>query len=71
MTYIGHVKSGVVVFDGPKPPEGASVRVDEIPPDTKEPPTWGEVFKEHIGKAEGPADMAANHDHYAHGAPKR
>jgi hypothetical protein len=33
---------------------------------------WGEVLKDLIGAAEGlPKDMAENHDHYIHGAPKR
>jgi hypothetical protein len=80
MNYTGHVKKGVVVFDGPtRPAEGATVRVEEMTPSTvdisiapKPAPTWAEVFKGLIGAAEGlPADMAENHDHYIHGAPKR
>lgn len=28
MTYTGHMQDGVVVFDGPAPPDGAAVRVE-------------------------------------------
>lgn len=71
MTYIGRVKQGVVVFDGPtRPPEGAEVRIEEVTAESG--PTWGEVFKGVIGAAEGlPPDMAENHDHYIHGSPKK
>jgi hypothetical protein len=72
MTYRGRVKNGVIVLDEPVClPDGAEV---EVSPANEEPPgpTWGEVFKDLIGKAEGlPVDMARNHDHYLHGAPKR
>jgi hypothetical protein len=62
----------MVVFDPPaKLPEGVEVQVipvnGELPP-----PTWAEVFRGISGKAEGlPPDMARNHDHYLHGAPKQ
>jgi hypothetical protein len=37
----------------------------------EEGPTWGEVFGDLAGSLEGmPPDLAENHDHYAHGAPK-
>jgi hypothetical protein len=69
MSYTGRVERGVVVFDGPnRPPDGAVVRVEETatPPE----PSWGEVFRDLIGTAEGlPEDMAENHDHYIHGGP--
>ena len=72
MSYTGHVKEGVVVFDGPaRPAEGVTVRVEEMAA-SEQAPTWGEVFKGLIGAVEGlPEDMADNHDHYIHGAPKR
>ncbi len=72
MTYTGKVKDGVVVLDGPsRPPDGATVRVEEVSP-TPDQPSWAEVFKDLIGAAEGlPEDLAENHDHYIHGAPKR
>lgn len=73
MSFTGHVKQGVVVFDGPaRPPDGAVVRVEEVSPVSPEPPTWGEVLKDFIGAVDGlPADLAENHDHYIHGSPKR
>ena len=34
-------------------------------------PLWS-IFKKWAGKAEGlPPDLAENHDHYLHGAPKK
>lgn len=71
MTYTGHVENGVVVFDGPnRPAEGTVVRVEAAAGEPK--PSWGEVFADLIGAAEGlPEDLAENHDHYIHGAPKR
>ena len=72
MSYTGHVEKGVVVFDGPqRPSDGTAVRVEEVEAVTHK-PSWGEVFKDLIGKADGlPEDLAENHDHYIHGAPKR
>ncbi len=68
MEYEGTVKNGVVVLEnGDKLPEGTRVKVQPV----GELPTWGEVFKDVIGKAEGlPSDLARNHDHYLHGHPK-
>jgi hypothetical protein len=72
MTYTGRVEKGVVVFDGPiRPPEGITVRVEEVSADQAT-PTWKQVFGDLIGAAEGlPEDLAQNHDHYIHGTPKR
>ncbi len=72
MTYRGRVRNGVIVLDPPVTlPEGAEVQVvsgadgDAIP-------SLHERLKDVIGIAEGlPSDMADNHDHYIHGAPKR
>lgn len=71
MSYTGRVENGVVVFDGPnRPSEGATVRVEEVAAEQAQ--SWGEVFKDLIGAAEGlPADLAENHDHYIHGTPRR
>ena len=73
MTYRGHVKNGVVIFDEPANlPEGTEVRVEQVTQEAAEPPNWAEVFKDVAGKAKDlPSDLAANHDHYLHGAPKR
>lgn len=81
MTLKGHIEKGTVVLDEPvKLPDGMSVDVelrprqaaDEAPTlyeDTG--PTWTEVFGDLAGSVEGlPSDMAENHDHYIHGAPK-
>ena len=71
MTYRGHVKKGVVVLDEPvKLPEGAAVRVELAAPDDER--TLAERLKDVIGIVKGlPSDLARNHDHYAHGKPKR
>jgi hypothetical protein len=72
MTYRGRVKNGVIVLDPPASlPEGAEVEVAPMS-DESQPPTWAEVFKDIIGKAEGlPADSSRNHDHYLYGVPKK
>ena len=72
MTFHGHVQNGVVVFDGPeKPPEGTSAEVAIVLP----PPPAGslaEMLLEFSGIIEGlPPAMAAQHDHYLYGQPKR
>jgi hypothetical protein len=72
MTYKGTVKDGVVILEpNTSLPDGTEVRVEPVPT-TTEPPTWAEVFKDVMGKAQDlPSDLARNHDHYLHGAPKR
>jgi hypothetical protein len=72
MTYRGHVKNGVVVLEPPATlPEGAEVEVSPAA-GAQEPPTWAEVFKDVIGKAQGlPADSSTNHDHYLYGASRK
>jgi hypothetical protein len=72
MTYRGRVKNGVVVLEPPgKLPEGAEVDVspagsaENIPPLT-------ERLKDIVGAIEGlPQDMAEQHNHYIHNAPKQ
>ena len=78
MEFVGHVQNGVVVFDGPTPPEGATVRVRSATGDqsrsTEEskPQSLLDILGDLVGKAEGlPADAATNVDHYLYGAPKR
>jgi hypothetical protein len=76
MTYRGHVKNGVVVFNGPeKPPDGAPVEVAVLESDAAVSSETGllrDLLLDFSGTVEGlPADMAKNHDHYAHGRPKR
>ena len=76
MVYRGHVKGGVVVFEkGEALPEGTEVRIEPVAPAESSPAerrTLAEQFADVIGTVpELPADMAAQHDHYLHGAPKR
>jgi hypothetical protein len=76
MVYRGHVKRGVVVFEtGAGLPEGTEVLIQPAPP-AEEPPaerrSLAEQFADVIGTVPDlPSDMAAQRDHYLHGAPKR
>jgi len=71
MVYHGHVRGGVVVFDaGIRLPEGMEVTVAPIASSP------GKTLAEQLGDLVGsvpdlPSDMAGQHDHYLHGAPKR
>lgn len=76
MVYRGRVKNGVVVFEGGATlPEGTEVRIEAVrtaEETSAERPTLAEQFANVIGTVPDlPADMAAQHDHYLHGAPKR
>jgi hypothetical protein len=76
MVYRGRVKNGVVVLDKDAGlPDGTEVRVEPFASDegaAAEGPTLAEQFADVIGTVpELPADMAAQHDHYLHGARKR
>jgi hypothetical protein len=70
MTYRGHIKNGLVVFDERVAlPEGAEVRVEPVP--TQGRMTLAERFKDVIGCiSDLPPDMAENHDHSIHGTGK-
>ena len=67
MTYKGRVQHGVVVLEGPdRPREGAVVRVEELPAETK----VGEALDRLAGQAQGlPADLAERHDQYRRRRP--
>ena len=73
MTYRGHVKNGQITLDEPAHfPEGAEVVVALV----DQPDNAGEelngMLLRHAGRGRDlPADLAENHDHYAHGKPKR
>jgi hypothetical protein len=77
MTLHGQVRGGVIVFDPPVTlPEGAEVQVQVIQPQPEvgaaEPLSLYERLKPFVGAAKGlPADLAAQHDHYLYGTPKR
>jgi hypothetical protein len=73
MVYHGKVKNGVVVFEkGAELPDGTEVRIEPFSRDessTIEGPTLAEQFADVIGTVPDlPSDMAAQHDHYLHGA---
>ena len=74
MVFRGKVKNGVVVFEkGAALPDGTEVRVEPFARDegvAVEGPTLAEQFADVIGTVPDlPSDMAAQHDHYLHGAP--
>jgi hypothetical protein len=68
----GTVINGAIVLDDPAAlPNGTRVVV-EVKAPAKAASPLGEMLLRHAGKAQGlPPDMAAQHDHYLHGTPKR
>jgi hypothetical protein len=70
MTLQGTIKNGVVVLDQPQPLADGT-RVDVIVPDERGKSTLEGVLKLAGTLADLPDDMAAQHDHYVHGTPKR
>jgi len=68
----GTIQNGTIVLDQPPSfTDGERVEV-EIRPAAKAASPLGEMLLRHAGKAVGlPEDMAAQHDHYLHGTPKR
>ena len=80
MVYRGTVKNGVVVLDGAaKLEEGQAVSVRPLRRRAalssgrpRKIPSLYERLKPLIGAAKGlPSDLAAQHDHYLYGTPKR
>ncbi len=69
--YEGTIRNGLVVIEkGRELPEGTRVRV--VPVDESPRDTLGQRLLRFAGTAKGlPSDMARNHDHYLHGAPKK
>jgi hypothetical protein len=68
----GTVRNGVIVLDRPQDlPEGARIEV-VVKPSAQSALQLTEMLMRHAGKAVGlPDDLAAQHDHYLHGTPKR
>lgn len=68
MGYVGKVTKGTVVLPPEADlPEGTTVRVEPIAPET-----LATRLKKVIGAVHGmPSDWAENHDHYIHGASKK
>ena len=76
MVYRGVVKNGVVVLGGgTRLPEGTEVQVQPVTRAEEiagQGPTLLEQLSDVVGSVpELPTDMAQQHDHYLHGAPKR
>jgi hypothetical protein len=80
MTYRGRVAGGVVVVNKPEAlPEGTVVSVHVVARVRRAgkkargtaPDIWSRLLRL-AGTAKGlPVDLARNHDHYAHGAPRK
>lgn len=73
MTYRGRVKNGQITLDEPvQLPEGAALNIELILEPSRESEDLATTLLRHAGKGcDLPADLAANHDHYAHGKPKQ
>lgn len=72
MSFQGTVVNGTIVLEGAvQLPDGTKVEVQvQEPPKAASP--LGEMLLNHAGKAEGlPEDLAAQHDHYLYGTPKK
>jgi len=70
----GTVQNGVIVVDSPESlPEGTRVRIlVETTATPAQKPALAERLLKHAGTVPGlPPDLAAQHDHYLHGTPKR
>jgi hypothetical protein len=68
----------VVLDEGVALPEGTPVQVEPLAPSEAPPANASADFAQFLdeleaeaGLFEGPADFAAEHDHYLYGAPKR
>ncbi len=72
MSFHGIVVNGAIVLEGQvQLPDGTKVEVQvQDPPKAASP--LGEMLLKHAGRAEGlPEDLAAQHDHYLYGTPKK
>jgi len=70
MTYRGHVKNGQITLDEPVAlPEGSEVHVALVDQADED---LNAILLRHAGKGRDlPSDLAENHDHYAHGKPRK
>src|SRR3954452_7724266 len=73
MTLTGIVSNGVVILDpGQTLPEGTRVKVSVNEEAVQAASPLGAALLRHAGKAQGlREDLAAQHDHYLYGTPKR
>lgn len=68
----GVVQNGVIVPDAPSVlPDGTRVRIEPVPSPVAKPKTFAERYADFCGVIDGPEDLAAQHDHYRLGTPKR
>lgn len=77
----GIVQGGVVIFSGDSGfPDGTAVQVVPLPAqvtndDVASPNVWQRLAalarQAELEPSDLPTDLAANHDHYLHGLPKR
>ncbi len=69
MTRTGTIKNGVVVLDDPSEfPDGTKFEIKVA----SEPNSLAKALLALAGSCDGlPEDLAAQHDHYLHGTPKR
>jgi hypothetical protein len=67
----GVVQNGVIVPDDAQAlPEGTRVRIEPVKVDKQ--PTFGQLFGDLVTDCPDlPTDLAAQHDHYRLGKPKR
>ena len=72
MSFRVTVKGGVIVLDKPgELPDGTHGEINTLIPE-KSDSSLVDRYKGLVGILEGlPTDMAENHDHYIHGAPKQ
>ncbi len=73
MVFAGLIQNGAVVLSTPVAlPDGTEVRVESLPlPSEPERATMLDLLEFAGIVTDWPDDMAENHDHYIHGAPKR
>jgi hypothetical protein len=73
MTYRGHIENGQIRLDeSVQFPEGAQVVVTLVESQQPSVSDLSAVLLRHAGQGENlPSDLADQHDHYAHGKPKR
>jgi len=71
MSFTGVISNGQVVAEGKITlPDGTKVRIEPVSAGPEE--TLADAFREFVGVCEGlPSDLARNHDHYLHGAPRK
>jgi hypothetical protein len=72
MTYRGTVRNGVVHLEGaPNLPEGTVVHVEPVDCQSQRQSIFEQLARL-AGRAKDlPSDLARNHDHYIHGAPRK